>query len=158
MSKSRLSVGATLLLLCASATAVYAQARTVQLPPIDIERLQFNPGAEESLVVPTGRLSEAGKVRFTLLFDYVNQPSVTRLRKGQGGARLLNRAEGVAMVSLTPNEWVQLELQFPVILYQDEMQNLSSKGFAPVGVTGFGTPLMKSLSRVNAPILPAAWS
>lgn len=133
---------ATLLAACMASGIAMAQARTTPYPGLDISRFDYNAGGEDSLITATGKLSEVGKLRVSLLASYLSSPSVTRLGGDSVSARLGDRVEGQALLSYVLHERIQLTAQLPVVLFQNEGDVLASRGFAPVASNGVGSPLL----------------
>ncbi len=125
-----------------SAGGAFGQSRSVPFPRVNIERFSFNPAAKDSLAVDMGELLDEGGYRVGIGLQYADSPAVTRLGDEYANLRLDNRFMGHLTGAYSPNKWVQLEFQLPIIFNQSESSALSDRGFAQISSNGVISPLV----------------
>lgn len=114
-----------------------ARAQTVQ--SFDLERLTLNPGAEDSLVVGTGRLLPAGHFRILALVHEERAPLSLETSVGTLGALVRNRLSLDLAAAYSVTDSVQIDAELPIILHQWG-DSVSARGIAAPSKAGLGAP------------------
>jgi len=123
------------LLLTASASA---QSPSV-LPGFQLERLEFNPSTEGSLVVGTGALRPAGELRVSLLAHYEHAP-LTFFHSEDGRFDVVkNRQTAHVLAAYSVMDRLELGAQLPLVVKQASA-NLSGPGISAPSSFGLSTP------------------
>ncbi|MFL5358933.1 hypothetical protein [Archangium sp.] len=109
--------------LCLALAAVLgasaAAARTsLQTPVLELERLQLNPGATDSLVVGAGGLLPRCGLRTALVAHYERDPLVLSLESQRLGHIVHARATAHLAVGYGVSDWLELGLEVPYIVRQ----------------------------------------
>ncbi|HEX8702082.1 MAG TPA: OmpA family protein [Myxococcaceae bacterium] len=109
------------------------------LPGFQLERMEFNPSAEGSLVVGTGALRPAGELRVSLLAHYEHAP-LTFFRSDRGHFDVVkNRQTAHVLAAYSATNWLELGVQLPLVVKQDAA-NLSNLGISAPSSFGLSTP------------------
>lgn len=108
------------------------------LAGLDLERLELNPGAAGSLVVPTGELLPKGELRVSLAGHYQHNPLV--LARGDEVRQIIgNRVTTHVAAAWSPLSWLELSAQVPVVALQ-QGEDLRPQGIEPPPRHGVSTP------------------
>ncbi len=141
------SCAARLSLLSALVLSSTALAQPRGLPEFEVERLEFNPGGAGSQVVNSGRLLPAGHSRLALIGHYENKPLSPALADpgSETGERevllVSHRTTAHLLMAYGMASDLEVGLQLPLILSQ-EQGNLTGSPFgAPEGGFKLGTPI-----------------
>jgi OOP family OmpA-OmpF porin len=141
LSVARLSFVAVLVLT----SSALAQPRG--LPEFEVERLEFNAGGAGSQVINSGRLLPGGHSRLALIGHYENKPLSPALPDvtAENGERevllVSHRTTAHLVFAHGMSDNLEVGLQVPVILSQ-EQGNLAGSPFgAPEGGLKLGTPI-----------------
>lgn len=108
-------VAAVLAGLCVSASGL---AQSALPSAVNLERFSLNPSGKGSMVLGNGALLQAGSVRGTALLQFANNVAVTRRLQGVAGGVTVDRLYGNAAVAYGFTDWLEGNLQVPVILNQ----------------------------------------
>ena len=134
----------TILLLCVSLSPrVQAQESTPAepLPASDVERMELNPG-RGSLLVGGGELLIQGTYRVALATHYQHTP--LQMSVGEQHVELIgHRVMGLVTGAVGVLPWLEVDLQFPMVLMQTG-DGLSSQGLQAPAPRGLGTPLARA--------------
>jgi len=138
---------ARLSLLAAVVLSTTALAQPAGVPEFELERLEFNPSGAGSLVINSGRLLPGGHFRLSLIGHYENEPLTPELvdASQESGFRevtvVSHRTTGHLIGAYGMGDMLELGLQLPLILSQ-EQGNLANSPFgAPEGGLKLGTPV-----------------
>ncbi len=126
-------------LLVASLVAIPAVAQTLP-PQIDLNQLDVNSSAGNSLVVGTGELLAPGTFRASLALAYENNPQVTYVNGQLTGDVLSNRYTVHLVGGWAPFDWLEFGADVPIIAAQDGV-DLERYGLPIPGRTGMGNPI-----------------
>jgi OmpA-OmpF porin, OOP family len=138
---------ARLSLLAALVLSTSALAQPAGLPEFELERMEFNPSGAGSLLLGTGQLMRGGDVRVSLIGHYQNRPLTPALSDPQSetGEREVvlvshrTTAHLTAIYGLADN--LEVGLQLPLILSQEQGDLRNSPFGAPEGGLKLGTPI-----------------
>ncbi|RYZ45796.1 MAG: OmpA family protein [Myxococcaceae bacterium] len=108
--RHHLGVGG-LAVLCAFS----AQAQSSTIPGIELERLQLNPGARDSLVLSTGDLLPAGQFRVGLTAHYENRPLVLLENDEEQSVIISNRVTAHVSGAYALTNWLEVGAQLPIV-------------------------------------------
>ncbi len=138
---------ARLSLLAALVLSTTALAQPAGLPEFELERLEFNPSGAGSLLINSGQLLPDGRFRFSIIGHYENKPLTPELidPSQEGGLRevpLVNhRTTGHLIAAYGLGDSLEVGLQVPLILSQEQGRLVSSPFGAPEGGLRLGTPI-----------------
>ncbi|HZH02980.1 MAG TPA: OmpA family protein, partial [Myxococcaceae bacterium] len=127
--------------LAFSGNAAFAQS--VPLPSFELERLELNPSAVDSLVVGSGALLAPGAMRFSLAGHYQRNPLVVYRDEERLGALVRNRVTLHVLAALAVHERLELGVQVPVVLGQ-RGDDLTGAGLSAPSTDGVGTTLVSA--------------
>ncbi len=99
------------------APVAFAQTPRPELD-FDLDRLQLNPGATDSLVLGAGSLLPGSEARAALVADYQRDPLVLTLDSRQLGRIVHERATAHLVASYGVSRWLELGLNLPYIAWQ----------------------------------------
>jgi outer membrane protein OmpA-like peptidoglycan-associated protein len=129
---------ATLVSALLLGTSAAAQS-PAPLPGFQLERMEFNPSAEGSLVVGTGALRPAGELRVSLLAHHEHAP-LTFYRMDLGRFDVIkNRQTAHVLASFSVMDRLELGVQLPLVLRQAS-GDLSAPGISTPSSFGLSTP------------------
>lgn len=111
------------------------------LERFDAERLTLNPGAEDSMVVESGRLLAPGELQLMVLGHYERAPLTLRSAGVELGKILRYRLTFHLSAAYALTDRLQLEAQLPIIAAQ-RGDDLSAFGIAKPSSAGLGTPVI----------------
>ena len=138
---------ARLSLLAALVLSTTALAQPAGLPEFEVERMEFNPSGAGSLLINSGQLLPNGRFRLSLIGHYQNRPLTPELidPEAEGGFRevvvVSHRTTGHIVAAYGLGDTLEVGLQVPLILSQ-EQGNLDNSPFnAPTGGFKLGTPI-----------------
>lgn len=114
-----------------------ARAQTVE--PFNLERLTLNPGAEDSLVVGTGRLLPEGHFQLLALASYERTPLLLRTSANPLGSIVADRLTMDLAFAYSVTDRLQLDLELPIIARQ-RGDDLSAEGVPALAGAGLGAP------------------
>jgi OOP family OmpA-OmpF porin len=139
---------ARLSLLAALVLSTSALAQPAGLPEFELERMEFNPSGAGSLVLGTGQLLRGGDMRVSLIGHYENKPLSPELIDVESETgfrdvvlvshRTTAHINGVYGVS----DNLEVGLQLPVILSQEQGDVRNSPFGIPEGGVKIGTPIV----------------
>ncbi|RYZ39740.1 MAG: OmpA family protein [Myxococcaceae bacterium] len=95
--------------------AFSAQAQSSTIPGIELERLQLNPGARDSLVLSTGDLLPAGQFRVGLTAHYENKPLVLLENDEEQSVIISNRVTAHVSAAYALTNWLEVGAQVPIM-------------------------------------------
>ncbi|MBU8895291.1 OmpA family protein [Corallococcus sp. H22C18031201] len=95
--------------------AFTAQAQSQSIPGTELERLQLNPGARDSLVLSTGDLLQKGQYRLALTAHYERKPLVLLERDEQHGVIVSDRVTAHLSGAYAVTDWLELGAQVPIM-------------------------------------------
>ena len=144
---TRTGAPARLSLLAALVLSTSALAQPAGLPEFEVERLEFNPSGAGSLLINSGQLLPNGRFRLSLIGHYENRPLTPELidPAAENGFRevvlVSHRTTGHLIAAYGLGDSLEVGLQVPLILSQ-EQGNVEGSGFsAPEGGFKLGTPI-----------------
>jgi outer membrane protein OmpA-like peptidoglycan-associated protein len=111
------------------------------LERFEAERLMLNPGAEDSMVVESGRLLAPGALQLMVLAHYERAPLTLRSADVELGRILRYRLTFHLSAAYALTDRLQLEGQLPLIAAQ-RGDDLSAFGVAKPSSAGLGTPVV----------------
>src|SRR5215217_673377 len=127
-----------LAVLCALST----QAQAQRIPSIELERLQLNPGAKDSLVLSTGDLLPDGTFRLGLTAHYEHQPLVLLRNDEVQGTVISNRVSVHFSGAYAVTDWLEVGAQVPIVTqWGPETRAL---GYDKPGTLALGTPWLQA--------------
>ncbi|MDY7227857.1 OmpA family protein [Hyalangium rubrum] len=132
---TRLSTVATLLLTSA------ALAQPAGLPAFELERLQLNPGARDSLVLSTGDLLQRGQYRLGLTAHYEREPLVLLEHGEQSATIISDRVTAHLSGAYAVTDWLELGAQVPVVAQWGP--DISALGLSAPRTLALGTPWLQ---------------
>ncbi|HYH98082.1 thrombospondin type 3 repeat-containing protein, partial [Hyalangium sp.] len=138
---------ARLSLLAALVLSTTALAQPAGLPEFEVERLEFNPSGAGSLLINSGQLLPNGRFRFSLIGHYENKPLTPELidPSAEGGFRevvlVSHRTTGHIVAAYGMGDALEVGLQIPLILSQEQGRVANSPFGAPEGGFKLGTPI-----------------
>ncbi|MFP2930291.1 OmpA family protein [Pyxidicoccus sp. 3LG] len=112
------------------------------MPGLELERLQLNPGARDSLVLSTGDLLEKGQYRIGLTAHYENEPLVLLRNDEQQGVIVSDRVTVHLSGAYALTDWLELGAQIPLVSQWGP--NTSPLGVATPGTSALGTPWVQA--------------
>jgi OOP family OmpA-OmpF porin len=125
-------------------------ASTVQaqqaIPGIELERLQLNPAARDSLVLSTGDLLEKGTYRLGLTAHYENKPLVLLERDERQGVIVSDRVTVHLSGAYAVTDWLELGAQVPIVTQWGP--DTSPLGVATPETAGLGTPWLQARAGI----------
>jgi OOP family OmpA-OmpF porin len=139
---------ARLSLLAALVLSTPALAQPAGLSEFELERLEFNPSGAGSLLINSGRLLPSGHYRFSFIGHYENKPLTPELidPSQESGFRevtvVSHRTTGHLVGAYGLGDTLEVGLQVPLILSQEQGQLAHSPFGAPEGGLKLGTPLV----------------
>ncbi len=136
----RLSQGAALF---TAIFALAASAQTTAPPRLDLERMDVDPSALGSLVVPTGKTLPVGEFRFGLGPHYERKPLVIALDGQEVSTIVRNRLSTQLFAAIGVTSILELGLQVPLISYQSG-ESLQAFGLSRPATAGLGTPRLSA--------------
>ncbi len=125
------------------ASTVQAQAR---IPGIELERLQLNPAARDSLVLSTGDLLEEGQYRLAFTAHYENEPLVLLRGDERQGVIVSDRVTVHLSGAYAVTDWLELGAQVPIVAQWGP--DTSPLGVATPGATALGTPWLQARAGI----------
>ncbi len=128
------------LLLCLFSTLSFGQTA---VHSFDLERLSFSPGAQQSLLLDTGKALSKGSLRLSLAAQYQHDPLVYFVDGKRVGSVVESRFSAHLGFAVGVARWLELGLQLPVVLSQTG-EDLSAAGIAKVTGTVMGAPLVRA--------------
>ncbi len=123
-------------------TAGVAAAQAKPVPGFELERLTFNPGARETMVVGTADLLDARRLRVALIGHYAHDPLVFTVDGQRAGALVANRVTAHLTAAWGVFDWLEVGLQLPVVAFQ-RGDDLSAQGLLAVSSASLGAPLLQ---------------
>ena len=138
---------ARLSLLAALVLSTTALAQPAGLPEFELERMEFNPSGTGSLLINSGQLLPDGRFRFSLIGHYESRPLTPELidpseEDGLREVPLVNhRTTGHLIAAYGLGDTLEVGLQFPIILSQEQGRLANSPFGAPEGGLKLGTPI-----------------
>jgi OmpA-OmpF porin, OOP family len=123
-------------------TAVIAAGQPKPVPGFELERLTFNPGARETMVVGTADLLDARRLRLGLIGHYAHDPLVFTVDGQRAGALVANRVTAHLTAAYGIFDWLEVGLQLPVVAFQ-RGDDLSARGLLAVSTASLGAPLLQ---------------
>ena len=142
-----MGAAARLSLLAALVLSSTALAQPVGLPEFEVERLEFNPSGAGSLLVNSGQLLPNGRFRMAIIGHYENKPLTPELidATAEGGFRevvlVSHRTTGHLVAAYGMGDSLEVGLQIPLILSQEQGRLTDSPFGAPEGGFKLGTPI-----------------
>jgi len=122
--------------------AMSAQAQSQSVPGLELERLQLNPGAKDSLVLSTGDLLEQGGYRLGLTAHYESEPLVLLRNDERQGVIVSNRVTVHLSGAYALTDWLELGAQVPIVSqWGPETQQL---GLSAPESSALGTPWVQA--------------
>ncbi len=92
-----------------------AQAQTQPIPGVELERLQLNPGAKESLVLSTGDLLPKGQFRLAFTAHYESEPLVLLRNDERQGVIVDSRVTAHLSGAYALTDWLEVGAQLPIV-------------------------------------------
>ncbi|MDY7231317.1 OmpA family protein [Hyalangium rubrum] len=138
---------ARLSLLSALVLSTTALAQPRGLPEFEVERMEFNPGGAGSLIINSGQLLPEGRSRLALIGHFESKPLSPALtditsETGEREVVLVNhRTTAHLMASYGLADNLEVGLQVPLILSQEQGDLTNSPFGAPEGGFKLGTPI-----------------
>ncbi|MCY1021495.1 OmpA family protein [Pyxidicoccus sp. MSG2] len=126
------------------ASSVQAQAQ--RIPSIELERLQLNPAAKDSLVLSTGDLLDKGQYRLALTAHYENEPLVLLERDERQGVIVSDRVTVHLSGAYAVTDWLELGAQVPIVTQWGP--DTSVLGVATPETAGLGTPWLQGRAGI----------
>ncbi|MBN1208255.1 MAG: OmpA family protein [Myxococcaceae bacterium] len=134
-------------LLAVLVLSTSALAQPAGLPEFEVERLEFNPSGAGSLLINSGQLLPGGRFRLGLIGHYENKPLTPELidpAEDDGFREVVvvnHRTTGHLVAAYGLGDTLEVGLQVPLLLSQ-EQGNVSNSAFgAPEGGFKLGTPI-----------------
>jgi OmpA-OmpF porin, OOP family len=112
------SAGLCLILAAVLGSSAAMAQTSLPTPPLDLERLQLNPGATDSLVLGQGGLLPRHGLRTALVAQYEKDPLVLNLGSQRLGHIVHWRATAHLTVGYGVSDWVELGFEVPYIVRQ----------------------------------------
>ncbi len=138
---------ARLSLLAALVLSTSALAQPVGLPEFEVERMEFNPSGAGSLLINSGQLLPGGRARVALIGHYENKPLTPELvdATAENGFRevtlISHRTTAHLVAAYGLGDKLEVGLQLPFILSQEEGRLTGTPWGAPEGGFKLGTPI-----------------
>jgi OmpA-OmpF porin, OOP family len=122
--------------------AVTAQAQAPRdIPGLELERLQLNPGARDSLVLSTGDLLQRGQYRLGITAHHEREPLVLLEHGEQSAIIISDRVTMHLSGAYAVTDWLELGVQVPVVAQWGP--NLSTLGLSEPRSLALGTPWLQ---------------
>ncbi|MCP3063933.1 OmpA family protein [Myxococcus sp. K38C18041901] len=118
--------------------ALSAQAQVQRIPNLELERLQLNPGAKDSLVLSTGDLLPDGTFRLGLTAHYEHKPLVLLRNDDEVSTIVSNRVTVHLSGAYAVTDWLELGLQVPIVSQWGP--DTTALGFQTPSTLALGTP------------------
>ncbi|WP_224240613.1 OmpA family protein [Hyalangium gracile] len=134
-------------LLAALVLSTSSVAQPAGLPEFEVERLEFNPSGAGSLLINSGQLLPGGRMRVALIGHYENRPLTPELvdPSAEGGFRevtvVAHRTTGHLVAAYGMGDALEVGLQVPLIISQEQGRVTDSPFGAPEGGFKLGTPI-----------------
>ncbi|WP_257451606.1 OmpA family protein [Archangium lipolyticum] len=126
--------------------AFTASAQSQRIPGFELERLQLNPGARDSLVLSTGDLLRRGQYRLSLTGHWENKPLVLFERGRESATIISNRVTAHLSGAWSVTDWLELGAQFPIV--GQWAPNVSTVGLATPQSFALGTPWLQARANL----------
>ncbi|CAM4530144.1 OmpA family protein [Myxococcus xanthus] len=126
--------------------AVTAQAQAQRIPGIELERLQLNPGARDSLVLSTGDLMSRGEYRLGFTGHYEKEPLVLVSGGEQQGVIVSNRVTVHLSGAYAITDWLELGAQVPIVSQWGP--DTAALGVATPSTSALGTPWVQARAGI----------
>ncbi len=127
------------------ASTVQAQSQQ-RIPGIELERLQLNPGARDSLVLSTGDLLDKGQYRLAFTAHYENEPLVLLEREERQGVIVSDRVTVHLSGAYAVTHWLELGAQVPIVAQWGP--DTSPLGVVTPGTGALGTPWVQARAGI----------
>ncbi|MBZ4419016.1 OmpA family protein [Myxococcus sp. RHSTA-1-4] len=118
-----------------------AQAQQA-IPGFELERLQLNPAARDSLVLSTGDLLQKGEYRLAFTAHYENEPLVLLERDERQGVIVSNRVTVHLSGAYAVTDWLELGAQVPIVSQWGP--DTTTLGVATPDTMALGTPWLQA--------------
>jgi outer membrane protein OmpA-like peptidoglycan-associated protein len=118
-----------------------ALAQTKPLPQFDLERFPINVSGNADLAMQGGTINPEGTLRFTAFGEIADAVNVNRDVDGFNSYSLTRKLlwlEG----TYAANQWLQVSLQVPFVVFQNGLTSLQADGFRGPDLNGVGTPYL----------------
>ncbi|MDQ3223639.1 MAG: OmpA family protein [Gemmatimonadota bacterium] len=126
---------------------------------INLERFSLNPSGNGALVMSSGELLPAGELRGSLGLQYANNIALTRRIEGAAGSAALDRLYGNLATSYGILEWLQVDLQVPLVLTQGRGLTNSIGGASTLANSALGQPILSLRGGISeGDLLPVSLS
>lgn len=122
------------------------QAQSQRIPSVELERLQLNPGARDSLVLSTGDLLEKGQYRLAFTAHYENEPLVLLENDERQGVIVTDRVTVHLSGAYAVTDWLELGAQVPVVSQWGP--DTSPLGVATPDTAALGTPWLQARAGI----------
>jgi outer membrane protein OmpA-like peptidoglycan-associated protein len=120
-------------------SAAQAQQR---IPGFELERLQLNPAARDSLVLSTGDLLQKGAYRLGFTAHYQNEPLVLLERDARQGVIVSDRVTVHLSGAYAVTDWLELGAQVPIVAQWGP--DTSALRVATPDTSALGTPWLQA--------------
>ncbi|MDY7225555.1 OmpA family protein [Hyalangium rubrum] len=126
--------------------ATTALAQDQRIPGFELEKLQLNPGARDSLVLSTGDLLEQGRYRLGVTAHWEHKPLA--LFEGDEEVQVVVKDRATLHLSgaYALLDWLELGAQVPVVLQW--ANDLSSIGLTKPSSAALGTPWIQGRAKL----------
>ncbi len=125
--------------------AFSAQAQE-RIPGIELERLQLNPGAKDSLVLSTGDLLPEGQYRVAFTAHYEREPLVLLRNDERQGIIVDSRVTVHLSGAYALTDWLELGAQLPIVSQWGP--DTSTLGVSTPDTFALGTPWVQGRAGV----------
>ncbi|AGC48060.1 OmpA family protein [Myxococcus stipitatus DSM 14675] len=126
--------------------AFSAEAQTQRIPSLELERLQLNPGAKDSLVLSTGDLLPDGTFRLGLTAHYQRRPLVLLRNDERQGTIVSDRVTVHFSGAYALTDWLEVGAQVPLVTQWGP--NTRTLGFETPATFALGTPWLQARAGI----------
>jgi outer membrane protein OmpA-like peptidoglycan-associated protein len=121
--------------------AVSAGAQ-VPVPGFDLDRVVFNGGARETLIINSGDVLKPQHLRIGIWGHYLRDGLVLNTAGARVGSVVGNRVTGHLIGHYGISEYFDVGLQLPLVLSQDG-DDLTARGLSRIEASGLGAPTLQ---------------
>jgi OOP family OmpA-OmpF porin len=123
-----------------------ALAQDSSIPGFELERLQLNPGARDSLVLSTGEQLPRGRYRFALTGHWEHDPLVLMESGRRSAVIVSDRVTGHLSGAYALHDWLELGAQVPLV--GQWAGDPGSVGLSAPAPFALGTPWVQGRARL----------